>query len=550
MKRGLLGFAIWDHGEKGVEGVPYNTQSDFYEKDLEYKLKNFGEWHLRTTEFQSEAHLLETEYPFTKNKGGIWANLDLMSLRGFERFILNNEFMSLHLRASDVDIAESQDDSFREYSTQEVNASMDFGFRLNADALTLHPGTVNRSVPASKRGWPKTGKEAKKIMRNREIAMEKSLWQIVEHYIDNAVALEKLLAQHANEQKTGIESMQGLFKEIRESDDDSTYYENSGKIARIIRELKIPPAVVRAAKHPRKSLHLCIENIEPGNFMINTPAQHVRWLNTTRQIYREIAGNHLELGNEMITKYMPMMLVDSNHYVNSQCILGQKQNAFLEAIFPDFEEFLERDYVAVPGLYEKEPILNRLMRVHGDDIFYFHLAGCNKRGDHFSTHDPVKPIRYGMRMRRLPEGMFYPKYSSKTFVPEKELNLGDVIQIAGLDKTFILEVFNVAKGVMLSSEIHANDWLDHLAQEHEYMQRKVLAEADRRIKNPADAERFKQRIRNAKFYLRPHTAEELISSEGYDEAGFYEFGDDSRPIRYLATVKELNGRIWFNPKIK
>lgn len=166
MKRGLLGFAIWDHGDKTSDGDLYAEQPDFYKKDLAYKLNHWGERDLRATEMQPEAR-------FHNRNAKTWYDLDLMSISDFPRFILNNRFLSYHLRSMGVDIADAYDDNHRDYSLGETIGSMIFAFTLKPDMITLHPGTQWNG------SWPSNIYDAKNVLDDRSDALKNSLWHVI-----------------------------------------------------------------------------------------------------------------------------------------------------------------------------------------------------------------------------------------------------------------------------------------------------------------------------------------------------------------------------------
>jgi hypothetical protein len=302
--------------------------------------------------------------------------------------------------------------------------------------------------------------------------------------------------------------------------------------------------IIRYCKNPDFGIHLSIENVEPFNFLINTPKQHLNWYNTILDIYSKVS---LEYNFDQFEYeyFKPKIIVDVNHYLNSQKILLEEQNYDIQKYFDGISDF-ESSFVKLPGEYfEDEPVLNKVVRTFKDDLLFFHIGGANFHDNYMTTHDPIKAIRKNMFMKKNFKDEIVAMYSFNNYKPENELNLEESLQIIGYEKPLILEVFNVSYGMILSSMLYTQEFIDHLFTEKKRVCHLMLNALDKIENKNINKESIKKQIQNSKFFFKSHKNEK-INDVGYEKAGFYTFNDE-HPFKHeiIATQKDDDGNIIF-----
>jgi hypothetical protein len=557
--RGIVGLPLWDYGQKNAMDIDYGAvDPDFYAKDLNSKLEKFHPY-LVALEMQHEAH-----YQGEGNRP--WSKLDLFNLLNFRGFLLNNKFWSIHARTQDVDIAEYENELQRAWSVREVCAAVDFAFQVNADAVTLHPGTYNLKAG---RFWPKAD-EALQITNNRRVMFTSSLATIIEYFVTVAVKHERELERFQAKLPWVIAELRGLthWLEINYSDERERFHSIT-EIMRIIDAHRIPVWMVRYCKNPEKGLHLALENVEPPNFLCCTPRQLTQWHRRMTEIYLDAADRH-DLPQAARDRYRPRMVLDPNHFLNSKVILTQPSNRTISHIFEDDND-LFLPFVTLPcdmpmgqGGRITEPLLNRFVRENSREILYCHLAGSQKMDNYMTTHDPIKSFRGKMFIQLDGAGQPVWKYTMGSFDPEVELNLDEVLQVVGFDQTYILGIYDCAEELVVSSWIHTNEYLDYLYREYcqgcEDLRRAVEEFRSSGLEALATKEQTAQRVWNAgkavvdledaRFYIRPHRKARELWKVGYDEAAFYTHddtwsqGESASPVDIFATIKDGTRRVW------
>ncbi|MBI5872012.1 hypothetical protein HZB88_02915 [archaeon] len=436
MNRGIAGIAIWDEGEYNPEGKKFrDIMPDFYRLNLEYKLKEYKH-HLEAAEIQQEA-----EY-----SAGSWSHLNLYSIEGFTHFLLKNRFLALHLRSRRIDIT-SLDAGLREHSLSETLKGIDFAFKLNADAIVLHPGSYNSFVGG-------TWEEGIKNLKARKYFFQNAVKIIAKYFAEKVAACEVYKDPLHN--KAENNGLLELFAALDNSK-DMDYYKYADRIIKFISRHTLEPAAVRKARKISKGIHLCMENVEPFNFLLNTREQHEYWHGLLSEEVRLALENE-----ELFQKYKPYMLLDINHLLNTKFILQHHPDREkLERIIPGLSE-IDLPFVMLPGTYMKEPMLNRIIRINEDKILFYHIAGAKKKDNgSLATHEEVRPIRNGLRLE-IRDNKIISVYSLEKFNYIQELNMLELFQIIGPDKIYVLEVFNKSPEQIKTSQINASDFLNHL----------------------------------------------------------------------------------------
>lgn len=539
MPKGLCGFAFWDHGQKNKEGVDlYKVKSDFYITDITYKLKEF-KYFLKACEMQKEAH-----YTCPNNKA--LDKINFYEIPEFKHFLLKNKFWGLHLKAYDIDITEYTNKNFYDFSIKETLEGIRFGFNNFCDSLVLHPGTFNGNIGKS---WPNSD-EVRYIQKMRKEKFLESLEYLLDTYTNEIFLLTKYIEGFYKKQFQNINTLKHYFQIINIPDiSEDEYYRIGNEIMKIIRIAQLPVKIVRYAQNPMRGLHLCLENIEPPNFLINTPKQHRYWYDTICDIYEQKIKKYTYDSN-IIKRFYPKMLVDVNHYLHSKKILTEENNRKYSFLFPDFND-LYRDFVRLAPEYKNsEPLLNKIIRENDKDIFYYHIGGCYIYEDVMYTHEPVKAIRNQMYMIINSEGVPVPKYATGQFNPSYELNMEEVIQVIGCEHTYILEVFNRSSELIKSSQIYTSEYINFLFKEKNRLLKKVLLKTDQLLKetlfngnNPEKLNKihdFREKISNAKFFIIPYRKIEDKWKVGYEYAGFYL--SHEKP-KILAKIFDESGKI-------
>ncbi|MBI4859339.1 MAG: hypothetical protein HY815_03645 [Candidatus Riflebacteria bacterium] len=466
----------------------------------------------------------------------------------------------------DVDLSEPENELARGWSIREVNGAIDFALRVNADAVVLHPGT---DKPKSGRFWPKSD-EALQITNNRRVIFTQSLVELLDHFVRGVRDLEDKVARYDEKNPWLVAELRGLMHQLELSgSDERVRLPCLAEIIRIIDGHRIPIWMVRYCKNPSKRLSLVLENVEPPNFLCCTPRQHVGWLHRMREIFTDLCERE-HLSSEFQAKYRPYLVLNPNHLLNAKVILTQPTNRPIAHIFEDYDD-LYVAFVTLPSDMPSggdgrviEPLLNRYVREHSDDFLYAHLAGSQRMDYYMTTHDPIKSFRTKMYVQTDPNGRPLAKYSTGAFDPEVELNLEEVVQILGFDKTYVLEIQDSPEETVIASWVHTSEYLDHLHREcaraHElvlHALREAQAQSLQLSSRPdevaqrfADAGRMMEALGRARFYMRPHRKARELWKVGHDEAGFYVFdpawirGESLSTVDIFATVKDGTQAVW------
>lgn len=559
LSRGIVGLPLWDYGQKNPLDLEYaKVDPDFYRRELDTKLEKFRHY-LLALEMQQEAH-----YQSESNRS--WSKLDLFALGNFRSFLASNRFWAIHTKNHDVDITEFENELTRAWSVREACGAIDFAFRMNADAVTLHPGVYNLN---SGRFWPKT-EDALTITNQRRVIFTKSLTELIDHFVQQAVRLEAQINRYQERMGWVVAELRGLLHWLGENfSDEKVRYQCLADIFHLIEKHQVPIAIVRFCKNPDKGLHLALENVEPPNFLACTPKQMASWHHRMTEIFLEAADRH-RLPAALHNRYRPMIVLDPNHMLNAKVILTQPSNRGISHIFEDYEDLflpfvnLPCDMPAGTNGKAVEPLLNRFVRENDRHILYAHLAGSAKMDNYMTTHDPIPSFRTKMFMQTDAGGSPTLKFATGAFDPEKELNLEEVVQVVGLDKTWVLEVFDCPDELLMSSWIHTDEYLTYLAAEYRRNHEKVrlallvhqnaAAHAspspEENAKNVWGAGRVLKELEDARFYIRPHRKARELWKAGYDEAAFYVHdpawakGESASPVDIFATVKDATGKIW------
>ncbi|MDD2717426.1 MAG: hypothetical protein PHW04_16165 [Candidatus Wallbacteria bacterium] len=519
----FCGLAFWDLGEP----------NHFHHDHLAGLLHEFRHFQ-SACELQQEASYLRPD-----NKA--WSRLNLQLIKGFDDFILENEFLSLHLPSSDVDITDCDPESSG-HSIEETGEAIRFGFRLSADALVLHPGRNNHPGP-----WMSPD-EAVKIQTARSRVFELSLQHLMRVYCREILIRARELESIQKKDKS-LASLINCFHLLGQDIPASDQHRCAAEILDLIKNRKFPLWLVRHARNPQRGLHLCLENVEPPNFLINTPKQHQSWFERLRGIYQDELSR-LTRDQELTALYRPLMLLDVNHLLHSKKILTEEQNRKYAGLFPDYDD-LWLPFVKLPPDYGTEPLLNRTVRKF-EDIFFFHLAGCNVYRDAMLTHEPVKALRNAAQTL-ISNGKPSQRYVTSQFNPLLELDLEETLQVIDSGKSLILEVFQRSPELMKSSLINTAGYLDFFRKEQDRLRQAVVHEANSLIRKLQAAysdspeidliRDLKRNIQKADFYIYPQRGHSETGKTGYRSAGFYLKGPN--PV-ILATVDGSSGRIVLN----
>lgn len=555
--RGIVGLPLWDYGQKNVLDLEYSkVDPDFYRRELDSKLEKFRHY-LPALELQQEAH-----YQSDGNRS--WSKLDLFALNNFRTFLVSNSFWTIHGKNQDVDITEYENELARAWSVREGCAAIDFAFRVNADAVNFHPGIYNLNAG---KFWPKAD-EALVITNHRRVIFTKSLTEILDHFVLQAVRLEQEIARYQEKMGWVVAELRGLMHWLEQNEsDEKVRHQCMSDIFRLMEKHQVPIAIARFCKNPEKGLHLTLENVEPPNFLGCTPKQMVAWHRRMMEIFAEAADRH-KLSEKLHAKYRPMLVLSPNHLLNSKVILTQPSNRGIAHIFEDYDE-LYLPFVTLPcdmpmGSAGKhtEPLLNRFVREHGEHVLYVHLAGSQKMDNYMTTHDPVPSFRTKMLMQTDATGVPMVKFATGAFDPEKELNLEEVVQVVGFDRTWILQVFDCPDELVMSSWIHTDEYLTYLGKEYRRNYERVRKALEDHRETPGggtpeetahrvwEAGRILKELERARFYIRPHRKARELWKAGYDEAAFYvhdprwQRGESASPVDIFATVKDATGKIW------
>lgn len=552
-RRGHIGISIWDHGQKDSRDREFSKlDPDFYRKLLGQQLTRLRPF-VRVLEMQQEAH-------YVAEGNNSWSSLKLDEMSTFRHFLVDNRFWAVHSKNHDTDITDPENEVHREWSLKQMKACIDFAFRKNADAITFHPGSYSE-----KEGnfWPKA-EDALRITNLRRVTFEDSLRRIIQYFVDQIPKLEERLARYRDEHPQMIQDLRALFWELEDRNADAHKLEGVRyEIAKLIRERHIPAAVVRYCKSPNDGIRLALENVDPPNFLLNTPAQHAKWHKRMVEIYADLCET-ARVPESLFEKYRPQMVLDPSHYLNSQVILKQDEKRGFHHLFEDIDLFLNSAFVTLPSGYprdhhgsHREPVLNRFMRENDQNILYVHIAGCRKMDRYMTTHDPIKPFRTRMQILEDMDGKPMMKFATNDFDAERELNLEEVVQVVGFDHTWVPVVFDAPYEVYLSSCIHLDAYIAYLEQEYERMHQRVKAKlnellekggADENAPGTVRARPLLKKLDSARFFIRPHRQAGALWKAGYEEAQFYNYdslgGLATQPVNFLASVNEESGKVW------
>lgn len=553
-RRGHIGISIWDYGQKDSHDREFSKlDPEFYRKLLNQQLTRLRPF-VRVLEMQQEAHYLV-------EGNNAWSTLKLDEISAFRHFLVDNRFWAIHSKNHDADITDPENEVHREWSLKQFKSCIDFAFRMNSDAVTLHPGNY------SEKGgnfWPKA-EDALRITNLRRVTFEDSLRRIIQYFVAQIPKLEERLAAYRGENPAMIQDLRALFWELEDRDAEAHKIESVRyEISKLIRERQIPAAVVRYCKSPNEGVRLALENVDPPNFLLNTPAQHAKWHKRMVEIYAD-ASEAAKIPESLFEKYRPGMVLDPSHYLNSQVIFKQDEKRGFHHLFEDIDSFLDAPFVTLPSGYPRdpqgnyrEPVLNRFMRENDQDILYVHIAGCRRMDRYMTTHDPIKPFRTRMQILGDTDGKPMMKFATNDFDSERELNLEEVVQVVGFDRTWVPVVFDAPYEVYLSSCIHLDAYIAYLEHEYQRMHQRVKARLNELLETQAGqdesaagairARPLLKKLDSARFYIRPHRQAGAFWKAGYEEAMFYNYdslgGLATHPVNFLASVREENGQVW------
>ena len=518
---------------------------NFYRKVLSRGFKTY-EGLITAAELAQEADLQNKEVM-------TWSSGDLLSIPGLRTALLTCRRLGLHSRHGGVDIGDHENPTHRTWSLNEVRLGIDFALRLGADVCILHPGTYNER---SGRFWPRP-EEVRDFLSNRWKALENSLAELAGHLASKALEQERRLRHFEEEKPRVFSEMTNLLKELAMSDGGEERISLLHRGLEVIESADLSPEQIRHCQRPWGGMHICLENLEPPNFLVNTPEQISKIHERFDQFFLE-AADHGGLSEVSTERYRPKLAIDPGHLLNSKVILTQESNrVFLEAI--DGGEDLYRDFVRLPGQYTsrsdgsgvQEPLLNRFVRLHHDKILWAYLYGSSRTDTCMTTHGPIKPFRSSSLLERGSHGEVVKLYSTGNYNPKEELNLEEVVQNLGVDLTYIAEVFDSPVEVVKGSCINTHHYLDYLGREYlraaEGIRRKIkeISKEDLGEASKARLQAVAEHLVNARSYLRPKPGSSGFWSVGYDEVGYYRYIDSPEEgnLDIFATVKQ-DGRVW------
>ena len=304
--RPLVGISLWDTEGWDLDNHrPATGGSSHYERVLRRHLDTFDGL-LWVAELAQQA-----DY---QNQGArTWSRLDLMSVPGFPAFLLRNLRLAVHLRHAMVDIADHENETHRQWSLMEVKKGLDFAFRLGADACMLHPGTYNER---SGHFWPRAD-EVAFLVENRRRALDKSLAELAGHLVTLAASQERRLADFERAHKGLFGELKSLLAQVRGGEaSPEEHIRLLAKALDMIQRGRLTAEQVRHCQSPWSGLHVCVENLEPPNFLICTPVQARRVFRRLDEFFLE-AASHGGLGSVSVDRYGPRLVVDPAHMLNA-----------------------------------------------------------------------------------------------------------------------------------------------------------------------------------------------------------------------------------------
>ncbi len=549
---GLTGIALWDHGQRNINDQDFcKDDLDFYRKQLEEKLVFFGGC-LEACEFQQEAH-------YQRQENHSWSGLDLMDVTGFGAFLVGTRYWAIHAPVAETDITDYENQLHLEWSIRETREAIDFGFRVLADAVVLHPGTYSLK---NRRFWPAPD-DALRITNNRRVTLNTSLKLLFNHFLYRMEEWQDKLSQFLTHRRGLFEDLRGFFCEYDSAPlGGETRYRAANQILELVRAEKLSVDLVRYCQNPQRGLRLAIENVEPPNFIINTPGQLRRVHSLMMELYQEGFEQAPALPDDIYERFRPGMVLDTTHLLNSKAVLDSPEQESIGHIFEDFED-LSRPFVRLPGEYTldasgytREPLLNKFIREGAGDLLFSYVAGSRRTDRYMTTHDPVKSFRAKMHLQpRFGSSTgTMARYVLTTVDPDVELNVSEVIQVLGAGRTYVMKLFDLPPELVLSSYYNVAAFLDFARTEEIRAREKMAAHVAELAKlSPEEARKgrvLERRLTDAHFYIRPYRLATELGRLGYDEAGFYSFRDNPLdPVDIFATMKEETGSIWIAPKL-
>ncbi|MBI3892490.1 MAG: hypothetical protein HY303_13280 [Candidatus Wallbacteria bacterium] len=459
---GMAGISLWDFGQSNLnEEDYYKYDRDFYRRELEQKLLVYAGC-LPACEFQQEAH-------FQNRESGAWSNLDLLELQGFPAFLLNNRYWAIHAPVGEADITDYENQIHLEWSVRETREAIDMAFRVFADAVVVHPGTYNLK---SRRFWPQPD-EALRITNNRRVMLNTSIKSLIDHFLYRLEEWQERLATFLTARRGLADELQGLFREYdAEALLTLPRYRLAAQILDLITREKLGVDLVRWCKNPERGVRLAIENVEPPNFIICTAGQLRRFHSRMVEMYQEAFEQSSRLPPDVFDRFRPGMVLDVAHLLNSKIVLSTPDHAEISHIFEDHDD-LDRPFVSLPGEYPTdkrgqslEPLLNKFVREGTADLLCVYVAGSRRTDRAMTTHDPIRAFREMMHLNPRAGGTgSVARYGLLPFDPEVELNLAEVIQVLGPERTYLMKLFDLAPERMLASFNNLVAYLEFLKTE-------------------------------------------------------------------------------------
>ncbi len=475
-RKGLVGIANWDMGQKNTDDKYYSRiDPGFYKKHLKYVLKQYKH-RCVAAEWQIESYYHDQN----NNSWPKMTDADLYKVDNFKYFLLKNLFWSLHLRAYGCDIS-SIHDGHRNWAINEHRSGIDFAFRMGMNAITFHPGSyherINQDDPYIdfKVSWD----EAIRTHDLRAESLKKGIIDIVRHFVSRIEPHEIEIQSYMQNNKTVTKSLDDIFNRLQrgrtDRHDELTNVEKITLISRafeIISTKHVPIRVVRKLLLPDCATHLCIENVEPYNFLLNLPSQMEYWFGFIRERYHHECLSQ-SLSEDFVNKYRPMTIIDCNHFINSQHIL--KANPQLQELLGDSYNDCYRDFARIPGYYgNNEPLLNRLIRKNRQDILYWHISGLIDNSEFLLTHEPIKPFRTQLQTLSINDELTF-TYQLGNHKSMNESDLETIIQLIGMDEIFILEIFNTATENIKNSWENVTSFIKYIRALKKYASQKILS---------------------------------------------------------------------------
>jgi len=543
-----VGPSIWDGGNGSYRERKIGLAPErYYEQRLQRRLSEYTEM-LGTVELSQEADYQNKDVE-------TWSSLEFVEVPGALKLLLENHALALHLRHGNVDIAEHENPTHRHWSLAEVKGGLEFAFRLGADVCLLHPGTFNER---SGRFWPRAS-ELVEVLHCRRNALEQSLAEFVGVFVQMAADQESRLRSFEHDEKGIYSELSGLLRELDATTGPEERVRYLAQAIALVRRHKLTPEKIRHCKKPWSGLHVCLENLEPPNFLVCTPEQLEELYGRFVEFYLE-AASHRGMDPEAVSRYRPKLSIDPGHLLNTKVILSQEVNRpYLEGLAGG--DSLQKPFVSLPGEFPgasgpcvgEEPLLNKVVRTHHEDISWVHLYGSQRTDTCMTTHGPIKPFRRKAMIGPGLSGERTVLYGTGNFRPEEELNLEEVVQILGTSVPYIAEVFDApierVKGSVTSTR-HYLEFLDEQNKLASALVRRRIGQASE--ENPGDTKRLEclrylaKAMTCARCYIRPHKSGHGSWAVGYDEIGFYRFEDEAEVgyVDIFATVKQADGTVW------